>query len=247
MKKKIAPALVVLALIAVGIGGYFLGRQSNLPAVETPPAESSTPEATPTTPVAEMTSMEFSGEYIHIVCAERLEVYESPFDIFEPVGTIPKFTYIQPAQESADGVWCRVFYDGRYLYYKFADLTEGMDDDKFYEEFMDRGATGDPIRVEGMHEDAVPQQPEEVETPKVEEPKAEEPKGDPQPQPQPTPQPKPEPKPETPSNNQGNSGRDIIPDYLQGLITDHGTIIPGSGIEGGHVGNGPGDGISWNN
>ena len=66
MKKKIVPVLVVLALVAVGGAGYFMGQQSNAPAAETPPAESSTPEvtpdttpdATPTTPVTEMTSPE---------------------------------------------------------------------------------------------------------------------------------------------------------------------------------------------
>ena len=35
MKKKLAPALVLLAIAAVGIGGYFLGQRSNIPAVET--------------------------------------------------------------------------------------------------------------------------------------------------------------------------------------------------------------------
>lgn len=44
MKKKLVPVLVVLALIAVGVGGYFIGQQSNDPTVENPPAESSTPE-----------------------------------------------------------------------------------------------------------------------------------------------------------------------------------------------------------
>ena len=44
MKKKLVPVLVVLALIAVGVGGYFMGQRSNSPTVENPPAESSTPE-----------------------------------------------------------------------------------------------------------------------------------------------------------------------------------------------------------
>ena len=53
MKKKIVPVLVVLALVTVGIGSYFLGQQSNSPVVETPPAQSSTPEAKPdVTPIA---------------------------------------------------------------------------------------------------------------------------------------------------------------------------------------------------
>ena len=58
MKKKIVLVLVVLALVAVGGAGYFMGQQSNAPAAETPPAQSSAPEATPTTPVVETTSPE---------------------------------------------------------------------------------------------------------------------------------------------------------------------------------------------
>lgn len=68
MKKKIVPILVVLALVIVGIGGYFLGREFNTsPSLETPPAESSTPEVTPdttpeATPVVETTSPEPAPE-----------------------------------------------------------------------------------------------------------------------------------------------------------------------------------------
>lgn len=58
MKKKIVPVLVVLALVIVGVGGYLMGQKSNNPVVETPPAQSSTPEATPTTPVVETSSPE---------------------------------------------------------------------------------------------------------------------------------------------------------------------------------------------
>lgn len=46
--KKALPILIVLALIvAVGLG-YFMGQRSNAPTAETPPAESSTPDATQT-------------------------------------------------------------------------------------------------------------------------------------------------------------------------------------------------------
>ena len=55
MKKKLVPVLVVLALVAVGGFGYFMGQQSIPPAVETLPAESSevqtdaAPQASPIT------------------------------------------------------------------------------------------------------------------------------------------------------------------------------------------------------
>ena len=60
MKKKLVPVLVVLALIAVGAGGYFMGQRSNAPTADNPPAQSSTP----TTPAAETTSPEPSAEPI---------------------------------------------------------------------------------------------------------------------------------------------------------------------------------------
>lgn len=81
--KKFVPVLVVLALVVVGGLGYFMGQQSNAPAAETPPAESSTPEVTPdttpevtpTTPAVETTFPEPTPETVEHLQGDELTTY----------------------------------------------------------------------------------------------------------------------------------------------------------------------------
>ena len=101
MKKKLAPVLVVLALVAVGVGGYLMGQRSNAPTVENPPAESSTPAeptpevkqdaapgTTPTTPAVETTSPEPSVDMMAFeefgyelrVISDELMLYKLPIE-----------------------------------------------------------------------------------------------------------------------------------------------------------------------
>lgn len=76
MKKKLVPILVVLALVIVGVGSYFLGQRSNESTIENPPAQSSTPEATPDATTPEATPSEPDSVMTSEPITEELSVEE---------------------------------------------------------------------------------------------------------------------------------------------------------------------------
>lgn len=260
MKKRIAPILVVLALVVVGGLGYFMGQRSNEPTIESPPAESSTPEVTPevepvsSEPVVEPTPETVSPEpsveptleqdeeemvfrdtlYQCIVMAEKMPAYSTPHTTLPPVREYVRWDKIL-YNVSESGEWCRTEVNGEYIYFREADITGGLTDKQIDELFIQRDAEQQSPKEEQQHQQEPAQPQQQPQSPK-EEPIQEDPK--PSEDVNDTP---PEDNTETPetTDDSTSSGDGYYDPWAEAGIPDQ-----DSGIEGGWVGNGPGDGIT---
>ena len=82
--KKLVSVLVILTLIAVGVGSYLMGQHSMAPTVENSPVQISTPtkptpETTPATPAVETTSPKLSVAPVADTTTELSTPQEQPF------------------------------------------------------------------------------------------------------------------------------------------------------------------------
>ncbi len=236
MKKKIVPVLVVLALVVVGVGGYFLGREfSTSPSLETPPAQSSTPaEPTPevkndaapeANPVADVTP---ENDLKFTYYADKVQVIQTLAKAYAIPDEASKGFYfllpdeiLESAEISSDGKWVRAANLGSIIYTVANNV-------KIVETIPAAGEIQQAPKVEmeapqvvtGQNDSTIPQDTTTGDVDYNE-----------------------------PLDN-GDWSNDTIPDYLQNIInpemSNPDNITEGSGIEGGHIGDGPGGYIDEN-